>query len=50
MVTSSESILLLVYITTMLDGKVTEAELENLKLRILSYPIFEKITVKREDN
>ena len=33
----------------MINGKVTEAELKNLKLRILSYPIFEKITVKRED-
>ena len=47
MITTSESITLLVYIAIISDGKINETELTNFKVRILSYPIFDKISEKR---
>ena len=49
MITTAESITLLVYIALIIDGKINDSELSNLKIRILSYPIFKKITEKRID-
>ena len=49
MITTSESIVLLVYISIIIDGKINDSELKNLKLRILSYPIFKKLSDQRFD-
>lgn len=49
MITKSKSIVLLLYITTLVDETLTEAELKNLKERILTYPNFEHISQQRLD-
>lgn len=49
MITTSESIILLLYITTLIDGKVTESELKNFNTRVLGYPIFNNISKERLD-
>ena len=49
MITTSESIILLLYITTVIDSKVTESELTNFNTRVLDYPIFNNFSKERLD-
>ena len=49
MITTSESIILLLYLSAMSDESLSELEIKNLNERIFSYPIFENISPKRMD-
>ena len=49
MIKTSESIVLLLYVKTLIDGKLTESELTNLNTRMLGYPIFKNISQERLD-